>query len=521
MYNKVKLLSIFISVFISLSVVGQNVDPNAYGYYTDAINYSHFGLSGSSRTLGIGGASTAIVGDISNIWGNPAGLGMKRNSEFSFAPAINIASTKSSFLGESQTDGRLNLNFNSLALVFSGIKDPLQEGVYRGGTFGISYARINNFQNQYSYSGNNNLTSITDYYAESASGMSAKDMGDSTNPTSIAQMAYWGYLINPVGNNNNYTTAIYGEDNNGNEQFSGFPVIQNHTVKTTGAQYQWNFSYGGNINEKFCFGISLGLPSIRNTITKTFSESMTNPNPIKSTDLTQYLRVTGKGINFKAGILIKPADFINIGLSAQSASYYLMKNEYYYNAASTYNPGATISQSSSSFSTPVGTYNYSLRTPGRYNGAITFIIGKHGFITGEGEYVNYSNGSLGITEVGDKTNFKYDNRTIKNIYQNTWNLKVGGEYRYDILRLRGGFAYIDSPFKKELIDAKISQYNNAIYNITGGIGIKQKDYYIDLSVVHSLTKRIDKPYTLFRGDEPTALIQMSNTNLVVTTGFLF
>ena len=52
-------------------------------YSQDALRYSTFQTGNTSRIKAIGGAGTAVGGDLSSIGGNPAGIGFFTRSEAS------------------------------------------------------------------------------------------------------------------------------------------------------------------------------------------------------------------------------------------------------------------------------------------------------------------------------------------------------------------------------------------------------------------------------------------------------
>lgn len=64
-----------------------SITPTLAQTLEDALRYSQYNATGSARIMGIGGSQFAIGGDVSNISGNPAGLGFFRKSEFSFTPS--------------------------------------------------------------------------------------------------------------------------------------------------------------------------------------------------------------------------------------------------------------------------------------------------------------------------------------------------------------------------------------------------------------------------------------------------
>ena len=53
---------------------------------------------GTARSRALGGAVTAMGGDLSAAYVNPAGLGLYRTSEVLFSPSFNFNSTKTDYL---------------------------------------------------------------------------------------------------------------------------------------------------------------------------------------------------------------------------------------------------------------------------------------------------------------------------------------------------------------------------------------------------------------------------------------
>ena len=70
---------VFLALFPALTSFAQS------GYFEDAYRFSRVVPAGSARMVGIGGTQWSLGGDVSNIVGNPAGLGFFRSSEASFS----------------------------------------------------------------------------------------------------------------------------------------------------------------------------------------------------------------------------------------------------------------------------------------------------------------------------------------------------------------------------------------------------------------------------------------------------
>jgi hypothetical protein len=85
-------LLIFVALSILTGVNAQNVD--------DALRYSQIFYGGTARFMSMGGAFTALGGDISSLSQNPAGIGVFRSSELTITPQLFQIKTTAGFNGE-------------------------------------------------------------------------------------------------------------------------------------------------------------------------------------------------------------------------------------------------------------------------------------------------------------------------------------------------------------------------------------------------------------------------------------
>ena len=100
------------------------------------------------------------------------------------------------------------------------------------------------------------------------------------------------------------------------------------------------------------------------------------------------------------------------------------------------------------------------------------------------------------------------NQTIKNKYGSSYNLRLGGEAILDVMRLRLGYALYNSPFKNEAI---VVDYDNKATVYSGGIGIKQDDYFIDFGFARTKYASFLQPYSL-TGVDVAGVKQNTSTN---------
>lgn len=502
-----------------------------YGQYAeDALRYSQSSVSGSARFQGMAGVNTALGADVSSIAGNPAGLGFFRKSEWAISPSIIFANPKADYLGVSTRDSKVNFNIANMGIVLASPKSDIKGGAWRGGSFGISFSRLNNFQNQFTYQGVNNRTSLTNYLVEQTDDLNISepelsvgereigidvpsDLRDAglAGQVALAQLAYLGFLIDPLDDDGD------GQPDPENYYISGvgdvFSVNQQETVRTTGGHYQWNFSYGGNIADKLYFGASLGIARIRYGSEKAFTETVLESDfdRLRDFTLTDFLDVSGTGVNGTLGVIYRPNDLVRFGISATTPTYFRMLEESRTSLLTNIsNIQLSDGVSSISLETAPSDFEYTLTTPFRASGGVSFFLGKNGFVSGDVEYVAYNNAKLGRELSGF-------NSDISTNYQPTVNVRLGGEYRQEIYRVRGGVAFFGDPYK----DA-FDNLDRTRMAFTGGVGVRLPSFFVDLAVVHSRYKSGYTPYTLENpAFEPSATIQNAFTNAVISFGTFF
>lgn len=485
-------------------------------YATDALRFSTYNVYGSARFQGLGGAQTALGADIGSVSGNPAGLGFYKKSEWSISPAISSANTRTNYLGTNTPDSKINFNIPSIGIVFASPKEDIQAGAWRGGAFGISYTRLSSFHNRFSYDATNRRTALADYFVEQANGISIPDLEDEIDEdgraASVASQAYWAYVVNPTSDNQ-YTRYGIGQSARQQEEYT-----------TSGAQYQWNFSYGGNFNDKLYLGASLGVARLRYGFDRNYEETYANADTLLSFEYKEDLAVQGTGVNLSLGLIYRPNDVVRFGASLTTPTFYNISEKYNSDLAPNFQSGIIMTDADGgsinlaglgTVRTNTNEFEYKLQTPLRMSAGVAFFLGKKGFISGDIEYVAYDNMKL---RASDYPSFKTENNIeIKNTYQPVWNVKGGAEYREGIGRFRLGFAYQSDPYKSQIDDL-----NRTKITLSAGAGVRFSNYYFDAAALHTLGYGSGySPYYLNNGDYPSATIKNSYTNLVFTFGTFF
>jgi long-subunit fatty acid transport protein len=189
----------------------------------------------------------------------------------------------------------------------------------------------------------------------------------------------------------------------------------------------------------------------------------------------------------KGGAIIKATDWLRLGGSIQTPTYNFMTETYSWGIVANYdgiitnnNPYNTQYLNHADVKTTTNSFNYRFVKPMRASAGVTLLAGKKGFITGDVEFVPYKTASLQYP--GDRFLFAADNATIKNLYNNVFNYKLGAEWKVTKeWTLRGGYAYYADPYH-QVDDLKRDQ----TYFTFGG-GYRIEGFYVDLAVVQGFS----------------------------------
>jgi hypothetical protein len=460
---------------------------------TDALRYSQTTFGGTARSNAMGGAFGALGADFSSLSTNPAGIAIYKKSEMTITPSFFNQTSNSNMNGASLQDSKANFNLGNMGFVFAYYNDKA-ESKWKGVSFGIGYNRMNNFNNRIEMQTTNSKGSLLDVYLADgqANGFNNSDQFGT-------QLAWNSNLVwqDSASGNFYHVLPYYGE-------------TQKKYIESSGSQGETVFSLGANYDDKLYVGGTLGIQNIHYSESSQYTESMANDTVygFKNFTLKQSLSTTGTGVNFKFGMIYKPINWMRIGAAFHSPTYFSMHDSWNSSISSVFT--GSNAQYSSSASSPAGTFDYSLTTPARAVGSVGFVIKKMGLISADYEIVDYSSARLNSSSY----DFINENQAIGNKYTAAQNVRVGGELRLQPLSIRAGAAYYGSPYRN-------GGSNGARTSITGGIGFREQNFFIDFAYVYTMTK--DSYYFY---DPTIAYVDPSsntlkNSSILMTVGFKF
>jgi len=528
------LITLCISAGILLPNLAANAQlaPGTSSYHELAFLFSQYQYNGSARLQGAGNAQISLGGDISVALSNPAGLGFYRRSEVSFTPSFNAINSNSSYLGSQNNSNLNNFNIGNFGIVFNKSKSEYETGAWRGGSFGVSFSKVNNFNQDVQYAGVNATNDIIDFFVTDAN-LQNVDVDDLAGAT---QDAYYTFLLSEFADvfvNGSDTTAVPFYERTFFAEFptDGFPTVQSEILTTSGSQNQWSFSYGGNFNDTFYFGLGLGVSTINYNLSQFYLEEYPNAqnDVVVRSSISEDLQVNGNGINATVGFIVRPINQLTIGASLITPTWYALDERYLRTTQAEYNQFDLINygdyfdanydlivNENAAFTAfyedddpPVLNresvanelfFDYTIRTPMRVNAGITYFIGKHGFLSGDIEWIDYSTSNIGATGIS----LEDENLLTRDLYQPVVNWRVGGEWRLKSFRLRGGFAYFPDPYRDQ------TDISRDRVNITGGVGFRKSRWFADLAVVNTMYNSNYAPYVF----DPAVEDEIFQTNKV-------
>ncbi len=499
-----------ILIFSICIISGSSVFAQS-GYFEDAYRFSNIIPSGSARIMGVGGTQWSLGGDVSNIAGNPAGLGFFRNSEASVTLGYTDWGVQTQFLGQSKSYNTTNFAVPNLSYVIAKPKGDYESGAFKGGSFGIGIQRIANFNTEFGYfSDEVGTSSILDFYLQDSFGVPETQI----EGYGLTGLAYLTYQINPV--------AV---DENGNEianpdTYDSFVVglpFQDENVTQEGSANQFTLSYGANFNHKLFLGGSVGIRTFDFTSSKIYNEEFVD-EPLANSSLTENLFINGGGVNINLGVIYKPIETVNLGFTFQSPTWYGVNEEYDASVVADYNnyyfeeEDITLGREEAVTDRILSAYN--LNTPLKIGGGITYFLGKSGFISADVDWVDYTQANLNSNDFDEGP----DNQAIKSVYTSALNYRFGAEYKINTFRLRGGYSFFGDPYSN-------SNYDRSTQQISGGVGMKFNKFTIDFAVVNRKFNSLYTSYQVIDSDGnnfgPLTEIENNILNGVLTLGFSF
>jgi hypothetical protein len=482
--------ALFAALLMISGLSAQNID--------DALRYSQVFYSGTARFMSMGGAFTALGGDISSLSQNPAGIGVFRSSEMSITPQMDYISSTAGFHGTSE-DYLYNFNLGQAGFVSSIGSRRQSSGLVRF-NFGYTFNKTNNLHQSIRINGINNNSSMADYWAGISQGTNYYDL---TGPEGLAFDTWVIDTITGTGGRY-YATAL---SNYGDNPPSVYGQTVNRLISNDGFIGEHAISFGGNYSDKVYFGFTFGISQLRYISQFQHSESANEDlvSQFQNFNYLDYYEDRGTGYSFKIGAIIKPVESVRIGLAFHSPIWYHINEYFFETMSSNFADGGRYESSNDPLR-----FSYGLTTPFRLLGGIGIQIQKIALISADYEFVDYS--MARFNQTGDGYDYSEKNDNIKTGLKSASNFRIGGELRFDKLYLRTGYGYYGKAFRQGEDNADMD-YNS----ISGGIGFRERNITLDFGYTHMGSSQIYYLYPLDQSFQPASANITTNHNMFSLT----
>ncbi len=516
----------------------------------DAYTLSQSEFRGTARFMSMGGAFTALGGDLSTLGQNPAGVGIYRGSEIGATLDINMRSYKTMTNQGTNKDSQTKAFCNNFGYVGTAW---LGSGL-RSLSWGVTYGRVNSFDRITRGYNLPTQNSLSNYIASCSGGQTPADLefADGYNPyldsdcnwSSI--LAYNSFMINENPSEPDNYIGLFQQGTYGDADYD---------VREHGYVDEYNFDIGGNVSDVVYWGVGIGVTDLSYSRETYYSESMENARIMSATNglttgdagfsMANRKKITGTGWNFKVGVIVRPAPMVRLGMAFHTPTWYNLSHGYDASVRySYYDPNAPESDDN-----PLSNYNAKdpeytewasfdsrLHTPWRLMFGGALVIGNEAIVS-----LDYERQAYNTSKVKYQSGYYYDdftddtdvNDNIKNCFKGVNIVRLGLEYRATRqLSLRAGLNYQTSSTKQETLDGKNEVFtsgtdasftlNKETYYITAGIGYKYKGWYFDGAYVYKNRKSEFFAYPDYMGySAPRADFTESNSSIVLSVGYKF
>ena len=524
----------------------------------DATAIAQKDLNGTARFVGMGGAMSALGGDISVMGTNPAGIGIYRSNDVMATFGYSLSSTEIDNRGTALSADKARWNFDNIGAVIStkiGNVTPL-----RYVNFGFNYHKAKSFYRNRRAAGDLGGYTQLDVIATQADGLTPDYWGSSNifNNNDIgwlSALGWEGYLISPTltdqktdyraqdehGNplyfdaNGELTTSPTGADGRPNSpaydnyDFYGniagqHPYLREFRSYERGGVDQYDLNVSFNVNDRVYLGLTVGLYDVDYSKYSLYNEDSEGEGG-GGYMLESYNDISGSGVDVKFGVIVRPFEYspLRVGLAVHTPVFYNL----------TYSTSAILT--SDYTDQVIDTYNYvdgdmwydfNLRTPWVINTSLGYTVGSSLALGAEYEYADYSNMDFTYAE-GGAMDFLNDEAGYR--LKGVHTLRLGAELKpVPAFSLRAGYNFTTSAYKGDAYkalalnslttDTDFANLKSA-HTVTLGLGYHTGSFYADLAYKLDTYKSDFYPF-MSEGIQPMKETD-TRSKVLLTLGYRF
>ena len=534
----------------------------------DAARFIDTDLNGTARFVGMGGAMSALGGDISTMGSNPAGIGLYRSSDFSGTISLNDTQVMSDFEGVQGKDNRMRMSFDQLGIVFTN-NTGMESVSYVN--IGLNYRKQRNFNRKMALYGNLMGMSMTDQIAS----MTNHDEYGYYNPLPLddyykvynelggnyygsdwSDLSWLGVLgiqggligpkIGPDYEEGDEPLLDEAErpitDVNGNplyeyRHYIGMPGYETeYRSRETGGVNVFDINMSANVNDRFYWGLTVGFHDVNYKRSSAYTEYGEFDGMDTKFTLNNDFVTEGTGVNAKLGFIFRPleASAFRLGLALHTPTLYKLSDRHW----------ASLSSSLDNYhgETDVAQFDYELLTPWKVNLSMGHTIGTSVALGAEYEYTDYASAEL---RYDDGFEMGQENDWIEEDLKGVHTVRVGAEVKLiPEFSLRAGYNYSSASFEESAYKwlypnttRTDAEYENmmARNTFTLGMGFRTGQLYVDAAFQYTHQKSEFYPFdsmfsyedagvaypTTADGLLPATKMETERTQVFLTVGYRF
>lgn len=480
----------------------------------DMLSLSQYnGTFTTARATAMGGAFTALGGDLASMSINPAGIGMYRGSTFGFSPAMNFSGSDNSF-----SPGRINNSRFAVNNIGAVINTYLGSGTVTAFNFGFSYNKLADFNYTYRVEmpeGSLSLADLMSYHLNGLYQFLGGNGWDGIPQNWLKNDPFRNYDIGlgewgaVLGYNTGLVTSMKpGDDNWSLYGVDGIDVnagvLPGMKVVSRGSVGEYNMTGGMNIGNKLYLGLGITFQDIFLSRGIYYYEEYTNNKGdasgvkyLRGMNYDQSVRMSGFGMNFKVGAIYRPIQNLRIGLAVHTPTWTTVTHEYFASMRTDFVADRSIEKE-----TLLNYYDTSYNSPPRLMAGISYTLGDYAAFSFDYERVWYNAMRLtGDEYTSVKQGFKDE---ITELYKPANNFKAGVEVKpVPEVAIRAGYSYYGTPLSYP--DNNDVRYSKPVIkqtqNLSAGLGFRLGyNAMLDLAYVYSMDKYCNFDLFYYEGE---------------------
>ena len=468
------IITIFITIS-SLSLFAQD--------FNDALRYADDNLQGTSRFQAMGGAFGALGGDLSAFAHNPAGSAVYNYGQFGISVINRGYSNNTLYTNSLNTSTDSNTDINQIGFIVV-LKSNGSSNPWNKISFGFNYDQNSSFDNIWRGIGRNS-ESVSNYFISNAQGKPLNEIsaleGETLN-TAYSEIGYFygqshqqaflgfeSFIIDPIDNTDTNTQYV---SNLGTGEFN-----QNYYDFGEGNSSRYTFNIGTQYKDKLQLGLNLNYHYFKYSNTVDLIENNSNADSrVTYINFSNYLFTIGDGISLQIGGIYKVTESLRLGLNYKSPTWFTIEEQFQQSISTN---GEYLDDNDDNllpFTFSPNTINlfdpYNLRIPSTTTASAAYVFGEYGLLSIDYSYKDYSNLQFGPS---NDPYFRDQNQLISSIFKPTSTLRLGTEFRFQNLSVRGGYVFQETPYKDKNI---LNNTNTYSFGFGYNLGASRIDFVL-------------------------------------------